>query len=150
MQPHEANTIAVGGHTKAVRDALLRLGMRRCSLALVYRQTRPPEGLRLDWYSIFLRWLRALWLAHRAGAEFLLDDLHVRVAAWRERDGEGQGRDCWRAQMVRCEAEHSDVVRAALVSDLRQMRVEAVECIAAQRQLIARIDAELGETAQAA
>lgn len=78
MQPYEANKLAVAGRTQAVRRALKALGMRRCSLRLVQYQFKPGET-RLDYYSLFWRWFRALWMAHRKGAEFLFQDFCARV-----------------------------------------------------------------------
>ena len=143
MQTHEANLIALGGCAKAVRLALKRLGMRRCSLRLVYYQTEPRDGLRLDWYGVFWRWFEALWMAHRAGAEFLLDDFLARVAELREVErGAAESRCCWRTQVVRCETESSDIVKAAVLNDLERLKRETVEAIGEQRRLLAILERE--------
>src|ERR671929_1254331 len=62
---------------------LLRLGMRRCSLRLVHYQAE-PRPLRLDWYGLYWRWLRALHLANPSGADFLFEDLRARYSALTE------------------------------------------------------------------
>jgi hypothetical protein len=91
LQTHEANKRAVAGRTQAVRRALKSLGMRRCSARLVQYQFKPDET-RLDWYALFWRWFRALWVAHRKGAEFLFDDFCSRVEQLRAEEGDPERR----------------------------------------------------------
>lgn len=137
----EANRAAVGPHAKAVRLALLKLGMRRCSLTLVYRQC-DPEALRPSWYCLFLRWFEALWLAHREGAELLFEHFLSFVAALRDsqeaRPGDVLG--ALALALDDAEREHSDIVRARFRGDdLRRLSEEIAEDIAAKRRLLATV-----------
>lgn len=132
---YEVNARALGDHAKAVRDALKQLGMRRCSLRLVYYQ-RAARATSLDWYGLFWRWLRALWLVHPQGAELLLDDLAARVANLRRRS-EGAGGGEWGAQLARCEAAHSELIKAALINDTRLLRQRLGEDLSERRKLAA-------------
>lgn len=139
MDLSEANRIAVGGFTHNVCRALKALGMRRCSTRLVQYQFK-PDATRLDWYSAFFRWFLALWMVRREGAEFLFEDFCARVAALRE-ESEVLDAD-YAFQLARCEGEHSDVIRAALRGeDSAHIRKEVLESIAANRRLLAVINA---------
>lgn len=139
MDTAEANRVAVGGFTHAVCRALKSLGMRRCSARLVQYQFKPEE-LRLDWYGLFWRWFRALWIARREGAEFLFEDFCSRVASLRE-GSEVLDAD-YSYQLARCELEHSNVIRAALRGeDPSLIRSGLLESIAASRRLLAVLDA---------
>lgn len=135
MDTAEANRLAVGGFTHAVCRALKSLGMRRCSARLVQYQFNPDE-LRRDWYGLFWRWFRALWIARREGAEFLFEDFCSRVAALRE-EPEASDAD-YGSQLARCESEHSELIRAALLGeDPERIRKHVLESIAAHRRLLA-------------
>lgn len=141
MHTYEANRVAVGGHTRRVRDALLGLGMSRCSLRLVQHQfTRDP--LRPSWYCLFWRWFQALWVAHRAGAEFLFEDFVARVEALRaaERGGPCPG---WPQQVARCVRECGEAVESAvLADDDARLRKEVSEAIVELRRLLAMSSAK--------
>jgi hypothetical protein len=148
VQPYEANLTAIGGFAKQIRLALLRLGMRRCSVRLVYRQGEAPiRGQRVDYYSAFWRWFQALWLANRAGAEFLYEDFRARVQALRERDL--LQHDDWTATVARAVDEGADSIREAILDrDPQAIRKELVEDIAIKRRLLAMVEARsLGATA---
>jgi hypothetical protein len=147
MLTSEANRLAVGSSAKAVRLALLRLGMRRCSVRLVRYQCE-QNALRLDWYGLFWRWFLALWQAHRAGAEFLYEDFCSRVEALR-RDN-GHPHSDWYEQIAECAREHGEALQAAIQRrDPPAIRRELAESIAAERRLLAML-AEREEAAQAA
>lgn len=133
----EANALAARGHSAGLTRALKRLGMRRCSERLV-RYQYEPAAARPSWYCLFWRWFEALWLAHRAGAEFLFEDFCARAAALRDRD-EGRREDLAEL-LAAAEGEHSDVVRAALRGDgLDRLHAEIVEDIAAKRRLLVAV-----------
>lgn len=143
----EANRLAVGTHAKSVRLALLRLGMRRCSVRLVRYQCE-ENTLRLDWYALFWRWFSALWLAHRGGAEFLYEDFCSRVEALRREDGRPSGD--WFEQIAECAREHGEALQAAIQRrDPQAIRRELAESIAAERRLLAMLSTG-GEAARAA
>jgi hypothetical protein len=147
MLTSEANRLAVGPHAKAVRLALLRLGMRRCSVRLVRYQCE-ENTLRLDWYALFWRWFSALWLAHRPGAEFLYEDFCSRVEALRREDGLSSGD--WYEQIAECAREHGEALQAAIQRrDPLAIRRELAESIAAERRLLAMLS-EKSEAAHAA
>ena len=142
LTTHEANRLAIGGRAKAVREALLSLGMRRCSLRLVHYQAE-ARPLRLDWYGLYWRWLRALSLANPSGADFLFEDLRSRFTALRE--GECLAAACWYEQLAECEREHSEAIRAAILDrDPRLIRKEIAEAISALRRQLALLDAREG------
>jgi len=139
LTTHDANRLALGGSAKAVREALLRLGMRRCSLRLVHYQAE-PRPLRLDWYGLYWRWLRALHLANPSGAEFLFEDLRSRFSALRE--GDHLSRAGWYEQLAECEREHSEAIRAAILDrDPSLIRKELAEAISAMRRQLALLEA---------
>lgn len=139
LPTHEANRLALGAEAKAVREALLHLGMQRCSLRLVHYQAE-PRPLRLDWYGLYWRWLRALHLAHPAGADFLFEDLRSRFTALSE--GDCLARACWYEQLAECEREHSEAIRAAILDrDPLLIRKEIAEAISALRRQLALLDA---------
>ena len=147
MLTTEANRLALGTHAKAVRLALLRLGMRRCSVRLVRYQCE-ERPLRLDWYGLFWRWFKALWLAHRSGAEFLFEDFCSRVESLRREDGHSSGD--WYEQIAECAREHGEALQAAIQRrDPQAIRRELAESIAAERRLLAMLS-ETRESAQAA
>ena len=142
LTTHEANRLAVADRAKAVREALLRLGMQRCSLRLVHYQAE-PRPLRLDWYGLYWRWLRALRLANPAGADFLFEDLRARYSALG--DGEQLSRACWYEQVAECEREHSEAIRAAILDrDPRLIRKEIAEAISALRRQLALLEVREG------
>lgn len=138
LTTYDANRLALGDRVKAVREALLRLGMRRCSLRLVHYQAE-PRPLRLDWYGLFWRWFRALWSAHRAGAEFLFEDFCSRVDELR-REESGPPAD-WYEQIATCAREHGEALQAAIQRrDPLAIRRELAESIAAERRLLSMIE----------
>lgn len=141
MFPYEANRIAVAGHAKAVAEALRRLG-KRCSVRWVNRQCEPSvDVVRPDYYGAFWRWFEALWLAHRPGAEFLFEDFRARVLALRARDDAPAATD-WFEQVAVCAREHSEALQAAIRNhDPAAIRRELAESIAAQRRLLATLEA---------
>ena len=141
MHTYEANRTAVGGRTQAVRRALKRLGMRRCSEALVERQWKPPvPGISISWYCSFWRWFEALWIANRSGAEFLFEDFRSRVLALRAEDDLAAAD--WYEELSNCEREHSEAVQAAILNrDYQRIKVEISEAITALRKLRAIVEA---------
>ena len=146
MLTAEANRLAVGPHAKSIRLALLRLGMRRCSERLVRYQCE-ERPLRLDWYGLFWRWFRALWAAHRSGAEFLYEDFCSRVEELRR---EGGHPGDWYEQIATCAREHGEALQAAIQRrDPLSIRRELVESIEAERRLLSMLS-EQSETAHAA
>lgn len=146
MLTWEANRLAVGPHAKAVRLELLRGGMRRCSVRLVHYQCE-ESPLRLDWYGLYWRWLRALHLANPSGADFLFEDLRSRFTALRE--GNELACACWYEQLAECEREHSEAIRAAILDrDPRLIRKEISEAISALRRQLALLDAREGSESQ--
>jgi hypothetical protein len=147
MLTSEANRLAVGDRAKSIRLALLRLGMRRCSDRLVRYQCE-ERPLRLDWYGLFWRWFRALWSAHRTGAEFLYEDFCSRVDALRREGGHSSGD--WYEQIATCAREHGEALQAAIQRrDPLAIRRELIESIAAERRLLSMLS-EREETAHAA
>lgn len=147
MLTSEANRLAVGSSAKAVRLALLRLAMRRCSERLVRYQCE-ERPLRLDWYGLFWRWFRALWTARRDGAEFLFEDFCARVEALRREDGRPAGD--WYEQIATCAREHGEAIQAAIQRrDSAAIRRELAESIAAERRLLSMLS-DREEPAQAA
>lgn len=79
MAPHQVVRQAIGGETKAVREAFRRLG-KRVSERWITRQTEPPQDVRFcDFYAKFLLWYEAIWKARPEGAEILFEDLRCRV-----------------------------------------------------------------------
>ena len=139
MDTPEANRIAVGGFTHAVRRALKSLGMRRCSARLVQYQFK-PDALRLDWYGLFWRWFRALWIARREGAEFLFEDFCARVEALRGAEAPRAPRD-WRAQVAACALAHGEALAAAAERrDPVAIRRAVAAAIAEQRELLSLLD----------
>ncbi|HWW74722.1 MAG TPA: hypothetical protein VNZ44_04950 [Pyrinomonadaceae bacterium] len=147
MLTSEANRLAVGPYAKAVRLALLRLGMRRCSVRLVRYQCE-QNPLRPDWYGLFWRWFKALWQAHRSGAEFLYEDFCSRVEELRRADTTSHSD--WYAQIAECAREQGEALQAAILRrDPAAIRRELSESIAAERRLLAML-AEREASAQAA
>lgn len=142
MKTYEANGVAIKGFAQAIRLELRKLGMRRCSVRLVYNQGEEPRT-RLDWYGLFWRWFLALWRANQKGAEFLFEDFRARVQALRERD---QLSSCdWYTEVARCESEHSEALQAAILNrDDAAIRKELAEDIAAKRKLLALVEARRG------
>ena len=137
MDTYEVNRIAVGGFSKCVREALKRLGMRRCSVRLVRYQCEKND-LRADWYSLFWRWFLALWMANREGAEFLYEDFTARVAALR--DADDVSATDYDRQLARCEGEHSDIIRARINGeDVTVLIQETIEAIVEKRRLVAML-----------
>jgi hypothetical protein len=142
MRTHEANAIAIKGRAKAIREALRKLGMQRCSLRLVYRQAEAPDG-RFSWYELFWRWFHALWTANRPGAEFLFEDFRSRVLALRDEDDLSQAD--WTTEAVRCSDEHADAIREAFLnSDTAAIKKEVSEAITAYRRLLGIVEAREG------
>ena len=147
MLTAEANRLAVGSHAKSVRLALLRLGMRRCSVRLVRYQCEESAS-RLDWYGLFWRWFCALWQAHRGGAEYLYEDFCSRVEALRREDIHSPAD--WYEQIATCAREHGEALQAAIQRrDPLAIRRELGESIAAERRLLAMLT-EQSEAAHAA
>jgi hypothetical protein len=133
----EANGHAARGHAPSLVRALKRLGMRRCSESLVKRQWQ-PDPQRPSWYYLFVRWFTALWMVHRAGAEFLFEDFCARVAALR--GTAAPSRDYFE-QVALCAREHGEALAAAVERrDAATVRRELMESIAAERELLAMLD----------
>lgn len=139
MDPYQANALAVGGYAKAIRQALLKLGMRRCSVRLVYRQTEAPvKSHRLDWYTSFWRWFEALWMAHRKGAEFLYEDFCARTEALRlTEEAYAENPD---DRLAECERERADLIQAALRREDPHLLIEMTKkVIVAERRYLASL-----------
>jgi hypothetical protein len=145
MHTHQALRIAVGDNAKAVREALRRRG-KRVSLRWVYYQCEPAEDVaRTDVYGAFWRLFRAVWEANRDGGEFLFEDFRARVMALRERDSL-VSLD-WYEQVARCEEEHAQALKAAILArDSHLISKELAEDIAAKRQLLAMAEARCRES----
>jgi hypothetical protein len=138
LSTHDANRIAVGHCAKAVRLALLKLGMLRCSLQLVYRQCE-AESLRPSWYCLCVRWFAALFMANREGAEFLFEDFRARFEALRARAAPPPAPG-WFDQLARCERAHSEAVCAALSGDESAVRARVADDIREKRSLLAALE----------
>ncbi len=133
METHEANRVAVGGHTAAVCRALKRLGMQSCSTRYV-RYQFTPDAIRLDWYSAFWRWILALWMVRREGAEFLLEDLLSRFEALRRGH---PAREDWFEMVAGCEEAHSDAVGSAIRNeDMKAVVMKLALDITRKRELL--------------
>lgn len=131
---YAVNRAAVGGHAKAVRDALIRLGMRRCSLRHVYYQCEERD-LRLDYYGAHWRWVEALFMAHREGAELLVEDFLARFDDLRARRRPGLD---WYELVARCEETHSAAMRDAIRNrDVTALAARLPTAISAYRELFA-------------
>lgn len=134
-----ANRLAARGHTSNIVRALKRLGMRRCSEALVRRQW-DEAATHPSWYCLFWRWFEALWLAHRTGAEFLYEDFRARVESLRDLEAQSGAAD-WYEQVALCVKEQSEAIQAACRRrDRAAIRREFLESIAAERRLVAMLD----------
>lgn len=134
-----ANRLAARGHTFKIVRALKSLGMRRCSESLVRRQW-DEAATQASWYCCFWRWFEALWLAHRAGAEFLYEDFRARVEALRQASAPAPALD-WYEQLSVCAREQSEALQAAIRRhDVTAIRRELAESIAAERKLLAMLD----------
>lgn len=140
LESFEANRVAVRGHAKQVRDALRGLG-KRCSLKWVYLQCAPsPDINRLDYYGSFRRWFKAIWMANRAGAEFLFEDFRAFVESLR-REAAGEAGGDWYQCLADAEREHSEAIQAALLNhDDESIRKELTEAVAAMRRQLAMLD----------
>ncbi len=149
MLTHEVNRIAVGACAKAVAEALRKLG-KRCSVRWVNRQCEEsPDVRRTDYYGAFRRWFEAVFIANRDGAEFLFEDFCAFVQSMR--DFEDLALGDWRAQIARCEGEHSDIIRAALLDGCNErLKSEIKEDIAEKRRLLAMLEARETHLARAA
>src|SRR5215204_4894387 len=108
----DANREAARGNSAGLARALKRLGMQRCSERSV-RYQYEPRAHRPSWYCCFWRWLEALWLAHRPGFDFLVEDFNARVAALREAEAPHGARD-WYEQLSVCAREQSEALQVAI------------------------------------
>jgi hypothetical protein len=150
MQTWEVNRIAVGNCAKAVAEAMRKFG-KRCSVRWVNRQCEESKDVRrTDYYSAFWRWYESIYVSNREGAEFLYEDFRARVQSLR--DLEALASADVSTQIARCNDEHSDIVRAAIIgSDHDSFEREIVEDIASKQLLLAIIRARrAAEAAQAA
>ena len=140
METTDANFIAVDGRTQAVARALKRLGMRQCSARLVQYQFK-PRPTRPDWYGAFWRWFRAIWVAHRAGAEFLFEDFCAKVSALRDADLP-HAQPPVTAQVEKCQYRNHRFVAAYIRGDGDDSLIrEAVEGIVEMRALVRMLTA---------
>lgn len=135
MLTHAVLKAAVGGHAKAVRASLRRMG-KKVSLRWLYYQCEPaPDVTRVDVYGAFCRLFEAILDANPPGADLLFEDFLARYNALRP-EAEPDGRDL-RAQIERCEAQHSDIVRAVIRGeDIRRLIVVTMEDIREKRLLL--------------
>jgi AcrR family transcriptional regulator len=141
---YEVNRAAVGPAAKAVREALIQLGMRQCSLRTVYYQCELRE-LRLDWYGGFYRWVEALYLANRQGAEFLIEDVLARFESLRASRPPAFD---WHELVARCEEAHSQSMLAVIRNqDIGTLAPCLTNAVAAHRDLLSAARARLEETA---
>jgi hypothetical protein len=131
---HEVLKLAVGGNAKAVCESLRQLG-KRVSLRWVYFLCEPNADVRrANPYESFWLLFRALWQAHREGAELLYEDFRARVESLRS---EGNPEGDWFEQVVRCERENSEALQAAILRrDARAIRKELSDSIREQRRLL--------------
>jgi hypothetical protein len=135
----EANALAARGHSAPLTRALKRLGHQRCSERSV-RYQYEPEARRPSWYCLFWRWLLALRMANRKGFDFLIEDLHARVAALDAAEGPSCTRG-WFEQVATCAREHGEALQAAIQRrDAVAIRRELSESIAAERELLAMLN----------
>src|SRR5947209_19130860 len=112
----------------------MRLGMRQCSLRLVYYQCEARD-LRLDWYGAFWRWCEALWLSNREGAEFLIADFFARIEGLRARPRPDLD---WFELLARCEESHSEAMCAAIRNrDVKALMTRLPHAISAYHELLA-------------
>jgi hypothetical protein len=140
MRTYEANALAIKESAKAIREALLHLGMRRCSLRLVHYQAEAPTKTRRDWYALFWRWFLAIWIANRPGAEFLLEDFEARVLALRERENLSDSN--WAQAVARCSDKHAHAIREAILnSDAAAIKKAGAQAITAYRTLLSIVEA---------
>lgn len=135
----DANRVAARGHSAGLTRALKRLGMRRCSERRV-RYQYEAGALRPSWYCLFWRWVEALWLVNRPGAEFIFEDFRSRFEALRRSQASPPATD-WVAQVARCARESGQAIAAAAERrDAATVRREVTESIVAQRDLLALLD----------
>jgi len=132
---HEVLKAAIGGHAKAVRAHLRRMG-KKVSLRWLYYQGEPPADVkRLDVYGALWRLFEAIWRANPPGAALLFEDLSARYEALLL---ETPPPDCaLRDQLERCEVEHSDIVKAVIRgADVSRLIAETMEDIREKRLLL--------------
>lgn len=135
----DANRVAARGHSAALTRALKRLGMRRCSERLV-RYQYEGGAHRPSYYCLFWRWLEALFVANRAGFDFLVEDFCARVAALRDSEAPDAAPD-WYEALSTCAREQSEALQAAIRRhDDAAIRRELAESIAAERKLLSMLD----------
>ncbi|MCA1615019.1 MAG: hypothetical protein LC795_15480 [Acidobacteria bacterium] len=137
LSTHDANRAAARGHSAGLARALKRLGMRRCSERLV-RYQYEPGAARPSYYCLYWRWLQALFVANRAGFDFLFEDLCARVAELRGAAAPARG---YFEQVAVCAREHGEALAAAAERrDRDAIRRELTESIAAERELLSMLD----------
>ncbi|MDQ1610310.1 MAG: hypothetical protein QOG00_241 [Pyrinomonadaceae bacterium] len=151
MHTWQVNRIAVGAHAKAVCEAFRKFG-KRCSVRWINRQCEASKDVRrTDYYGAFWLWFEAIYVANREGAEFLFEDFRARVQSLR--DLEALAMADVPTQVARCNDEHADVIRAAILGDdSERLEREIAEAIAEKRMLLAMIKARrvMATAAQAA
>jgi hypothetical protein len=135
----EANRIAVGPNAKQVREQLLKLGMRRCSLQLIYRQC-DAGSLRPSWLCLCVRWLTAIAMVDYESAVGLLEAMGASIEHLRPARTHRRARD-WFEQIAHCAREHGEALQAAIQRhDRAAIRRELAESIEAQQELLAMLD----------
>lgn len=147
MDTHTANLTALSGFAEKVREALKELGMRRCSIRLVYRQCEECDT-HLNWSQLFRRWVAAVRRAHHAGADLIVNDFN----GWYESlcAGEELLACDWEGAVDACVDEHGDVIKEAIrADDMEAVVRESSEAITAYRRLIAIAHARAEYKAQA-
>lgn len=78
MLTHDVISAAIGTHATAVARFL------NCSRTLVHRHRSAPKSVRFhNFLETFLRWLRAIYRAHRPGGELLIAHCEAEFAALR-------------------------------------------------------------------
>lgn len=70
---------AIDDKSKSIAEFMRNLG-KRCTAVWVHQQgLASQDAKRPNFYGVFLRWFAAIWLANRAGAEYLLADFELFV-----------------------------------------------------------------------
>lgn len=88
-------------------------------------------------YSRFLKYFYAIYEKNPSGGELLFEDFRARVHALRfEQFGDVTDQE-WFEQVAECEREHSEGIRAAILSrDPSAIRTQITEDIVAKRRLL--------------
>jgi hypothetical protein len=129
LQPHQVLEAAIGhAHAKGVA---IRMNKH---VNTIYKMFEDPE---FDRYSRFLQMFLAIYAENSEGAEMLFEDFRARVSSLRHKNTGEISTSAWYEQVARCEKEHSEGIRAAILSrDTAAIRKEIAEDIAEKRALL--------------